>query len=87
MPQRSKSRKVARPLATKAAVGSTRRSAYGSQVLQAFEKGVQTELRRLARKGIATVVQTEGKVVHAIPKKVGAKFKVVAAKPARSVAR
>jgi len=54
-------------------------SPYARKALKVFRDGVQSEYKRLAKKGVATVATVDGRVVRAVPKKVNNRFVLVSA--------
>jgi hypothetical protein len=53
-------------------------SPYAIKVLKIFKKGVQAELKFLAKRGIATVATVDGRHVRAVPRKVAGRYVLVA---------
>lgn len=49
-------------------------SRYGVIARQAFRRGVQQQFEHLAKLGVATFAEVNGKIVRGIPKRVGSRW-------------
>jgi hypothetical protein len=64
--------------------GNRRPSKWARGAQKAFDRGIQAELAEFARRGVATVVMIDGRIVRGVPVKRGDRYVVEEAKPPKA---